>query len=183
MSKTEKNNSSLLLHFCCGPCATYPLSALATAYNLQGYFTNFNIHPYREFKKRLIEAQKTAKHYQVPLIVADNYPLIDFIKGALSAENRCLFCYQVRLSQVAAKAAELNIPYFSTTLSISPYQKLDLIEFAGVQAQKKWGVEFKFFDFRPFFAQSRSLARTLKLYQQGYCGCIFSEKERYYRGE
>ena len=44
---------------------------------------------------------------------------------------------------------------------------------------KKYGVEFLYRDFRVGFREGQNKARELGLYMQKYCGCIFSEEDRY----
>ena len=39
--------------------------------------------------------------------------------------------------------------------------------------------DFLYRDFRPLFRQGQEMARALGFYMQKYCGCIFSEEERY----
>ena len=43
----------------------------------------------------------------------------------------------------------------------------------------RYGVQFLYRDFRPGFRQGQAKARELSLYMQKYCGCVFSEEERY----
>ena len=40
-------------------------------------------------------------------------------------------------------------------------------------------MSFLYRDFRPGFRQGQAEARSLGLYLQKYCGCVFSEEERY----
>ena len=61
----------------------------------------------------------------------------------------------------------------------SPYQNHEaLIEVANFMA-KKYGVEFLYRDFRVGFREGQAKARELGLYMQKYCGCVFSEEDRY----
>jgi len=47
----EKQTPKVLLHICCGPCATYPVPWLREhGYNVMGYFYNPNIHPFTEYQ-------------------------------------------------------------------------------------------------------------------------------------
>ena len=46
---------------------------------------------------------------------------------------------------------------------------------------KKYDVEFLYRDFRIGFREGQAKARELGLYMQKYCGCIFSEEDRYHR--
>ena len=44
---------------------------------------------------------------------------------------------------------------------------------------KKYNIEFLYRDFREGFREGQEKAREEGLYMQKYCGCIFSEEERY----
>ena len=92
---------------------------------------------------------------------------------------RCAFCYRVRLEKTAAAAKEAGYPAFSTTLLASPYQDHERIRLTAEDAAARNGVEFLYRDFRPRFRESQKEALAMGLYMQKYCGCIFSEEERY----
>lgn len=178
------SKKSLLLHICCGPCATYPLEILREEFSLKGYFYNPNIHPYREFERRRKSTEQAAEYYGINLNVDNDYPLEEFLATAGSkTPQRCQTCYRIRLGKTAREARRGKFDGFTTTLLISPYQDLEEIIRAGQKAASFWGVSFFAPDLRKGFSRSRELARELKLYRQGYCGCIFSEKERYYGRE
>jgi predicted adenine nucleotide alpha hydrolase (AANH) superfamily ATPase len=93
--------------------------------------------------------------------------------------SRCAWCYRTRLEKTAAQAAEGGWEGFSTTLLISPWQDHQGIRRAGEQAAEKYGVPFLYRDFRPLFREGQKKAREMGLYRQKYCGCVFSEEERY----
>ena len=44
---------------------------------------------------------------------------------------------------------------------------------------ERYGVKFLYRDFRPGFRAGQQEARELGFYMQKYCGCVFSEEERY----
>jgi predicted adenine nucleotide alpha hydrolase (AANH) superfamily ATPase len=173
----------LLLHMCCGPCSTFSSKRFRElGYTLTGYFYNPNIHPYQEFKRRLETLQEFCRQDDIALYFAEDYPLEEYLDQVMmDLKNRCRQCYRMRLEEVAKKAAALKIPRFSTTLAISPYQNHDLLKAEGERAGMKYGVAFVYEDLRPGFRESAEMSRTMGLYRQPYCGCIFSEKERYYK--
>ena len=110
----------------------------------------------------------------------DDYALEGFLQGAISqTESRCHFCYQWRLRVTAQTAREHGFSHFSTTLLISPYQQHELIRQIGEQEAERSGVSFAYFDFRPLWSERGRLTKEYQLYRQQYCGCIYSEKERY----
>jgi predicted adenine nucleotide alpha hydrolase (AANH) superfamily ATPase len=172
----------LLLHICCAPCSIYSWEYFsASGYNVQGYFFNPNIHPYREFARRLENVRTLGQTENLPILFNESYPMEDFLRLAIDAEaQRCRICYEMRLEETARYAAEAGITNISTTLLLSPYQKHGLLKSAGEKAAASAGVNFIYADLRSGFAQSMREAKAKELYRQGYCGCIFSEKERYF---
>ena len=147
---------------------------------VEGYWYNPNIHPYTEYKNRLDALKSYAEIINLPLTVNDVYGLRLFTKMAMeNLENRCLGCYDMRLRETALYAKKMGYDAFSTTLLISPYQKHEKLKALGEQLEKEIGIPFYYEDFRPFFREGQKQARELPLYMQKYCGCIFSEEERY----
>ena len=106
--------------------------------------------------------------------------MIDFLRAVIGHESsRCSDCYRLRLNKTAGIARERGFDAFTSTLLISPYQDQELIRTIGRQAGKEQGVEFYYQDFREGFRESQQMSRELDLYRQKYCGCIYSEWERY----
>lgn len=173
----------LLMHMCCGPCAVFPVDLFKKqGWEIYGLFYNPNIHPYKEYEKRLEAAKFFAEKKGIELIVLDEYKLDDFLRNAVYRENeRCRMCYSDRLERAASVARNGKFGAFTTTLLISPYQKHDLIKNIGESAGKKYGVNFLYEDLRRGFKEGREGAREMDLYMQQYCGCIYSEAERYKR--
>lgn len=173
----------LLLHTCCGPCAVYPLEVLRQEPGigeLTGFFFNPNIQPYTEWKARREALAGYARDAGLNMIFDEDYLLEEFIRGVVNREGeRCGFCYAMRLRRTAEAAAANNFEAFSTTLLVSPYQKHGLIREIGLDVAKETGVEFIYRDFRPGYRGAAERSRELGMYRQKYCGCIYSEKERY----
>lgn len=94
-------------------------------------------------------------------------------------KERCPVCYRMRLEATARKAQELSFSAISTTLLYSRYQQHDVIREIGEQAAKAQGLDFHYEDFREGWDDGVAQARELGIYRQPYCGCIFSEAERY----
>ncbi|NMB41011.1 MAG: epoxyqueuosine reductase QueH [Firmicutes bacterium] len=177
----KKNN--LLLHVCCGPCSIYSWNKLEdNNYQVRGYFFNPNIHPYKEFARRLDALRLLAKQENRDIIVDERYLLEEHLRMVANRENeRCPLCYRMRLEETARKAVDEGIDNISTTLLISPYQKHELLKKMGEEIAEKHGLHFVYEDFRVGFRESMRQAREKGLYMQGYCGCIYSEKDRYYK--
>ena len=141
---------------------------------------NINIHPYQEYKQRLDTLKQYAEMINLPLIVEDNYGVREFTRNVSSnIDGRCAFCYESRLDFTAKFAKENGYDAFSTTLLVSPYQKHELVINIADSMAKKYGIEFLYQDFRPGFREGQAMAREAGLYMQKYCGCIFSEEDRY----
>jgi predicted adenine nucleotide alpha hydrolase (AANH) superfamily ATPase len=148
------------------------------------FFYNPNIHPYQEYQRRLEGLRQLAEIRGLPVIVESGYELEEFL-GQIAANPkfgvRCETCYRVRLEKTARKAKELGFDTFSSTLLISPYQNRELLCKIGGELAREYGLTFMDEDFRPGFRQSQAMAKEYGLYRQGYCGCIYSEKDRYYK--
>jgi predicted adenine nucleotide alpha hydrolase (AANH) superfamily ATPase len=171
----------LLLHICCAPCATYGSERFRElGYSIHGFFHNPNIHPFSEYRRRLDTLRRFCLEEDITLLVSDGYDPEGYLRAILTDfDNRCRICYRLRLGETAIQAKKLGIPCFATTLSISPYQDRELLRREGQEAAGRHGVEFVYEDLRPGFRRSVDESRRLGLYRQGYCGCLFSEKERY----
>ena len=172
----------LLLHTCCAPCSVYCIESLRNeGIEPVSYWFNPNIHPYIEYKTRRDTLIQYSQMINLELIINENYGLRDFCKNVSNdIENRCKnYCYRVRMEETAKYAKENGYDAFCTTLFVSPYQQHDVIKAVCEEMAKKYGVEFLYRDFRPGFREGQNEARSLGLYMQKYCGCIFSEEERY----
>lgn len=172
----------LLLHTCCAPCSTYVIKKLrGDGYNnITSFWYNINIHPYMEYKQRLETLKEYTEKIDIPLIVEDNYGLKEFCKNVIdNLDERCYFCYLSRLEHVAKYTKEKGYDAFSTTLLVSPYQRHELIKQIAEEVSNKYNIKFIYQDFREGFREGQSIAREEGLYTQKYCGCIFSEEERY----
>ena len=85
----------------------------------------------------------------------------------------------MRLYETARQAKELGFDSFTSSLFISPYQNHALMKEVAERAAFENGVTFLYRDFRPYFKAGQEKARELEMYIQKYCGCVFSEQERY----
>ena len=94
-------------------------------------------------------------------------------------DHRCVKCYEMRLFEAARQAAEGGFDSFTSSLFISPYQNHELMRQTAERAGAAYGVTFLYRDFRPYFRAGQERARELGFYIQKYCGCVFSEQERY----
>ena len=175
----------LLLHICCAPCTIYPLGILRKeARKIQGLFFNPNIHPYLEYKKRLDTVREYTAHEGLAISVAEGYPIENFLqKTSFMGKDRCSYCYELRLRHTAEQARKGFFDAFTSTLLYSKYQKHDLIRTIGENLAREIGVPFVYRDFREGWDEGQRTSRETGMYRQKYCGCIFSEKERFYKGQ
>lgn len=119
--------------------------------------------------------------YGVTAIFEEEYGLQSFCKNVIGdLEHRCTnYCYRVRLEQTAKYAKEHGYDHITTTLLVSPYQNHEAIIETGKEIANYYGLTFLDRDFRVGFRKGQEKAKELGLYRQKYCGCIFSEEERY----
>jgi len=171
----------VLLHICCAPCTIYTLKSLRSeGIDVTGYFYNPNIHPLTEFRKRLITLENYANITLLPLAVDKEYKLESFLQGALEGgENRCLFCYETRLNKAFQKAVDDRVDAVTTTLLYSKYQRHDNIREIGEKLADIYKVRFLYRDFRVGWKDGIEESKRINMYRQQYCGCIFSERDRY----
>lgn len=182
-------NETMGLHVCCAPCLAAALETVrrdvaVPSPPLAGiFFYNPNIHPLLEFRRRQKALHLYLERDPVPAEIVGEYGLRLFLNlvagpGGMPADrrDRCYKCYALRLGWTAARCVALDIPAFSTTLLASREQDRDLVAEAGREAAGKTGLEFVVRDFRKFPPTEKALRG---IYKQQYCGCIFSEEERY----
>ena len=171
----------VLLHCCCAPCSLSCIDPLlGEGAQLSLFWYNPNIHPFKEYEARRDCLLDYAKQIELPVLVKEKYGLRDFVKNvADNIDKRCVFCYEHRLEETARFAKENGFRYFTTTLLASLYQDHNAIKMAGERFAKQYGVEFLYRDFRDGFREGNAKAREKGFYMQKYCGCVFSEEERY----
>lgn len=173
----------ILLHICCAPCAIYPLKTLRSqGLAVWGFFYKNNIHPYTECLKRQKTLESYSKIIDLKVIYQKGYDLEGFIQNVVFRESqRCSYCYHERLKATALLARRGKYDYFTTTLLYSKFQKHDQIKSIGDAVAKSVGIEFYYYDFREGWQEGIETSKELGMYRQQYCGCIYSEKERFYK--
>jgi len=124
--------------------------------------------------------QQLSELTNLQMITSDEYQIIEFMRAIAGHEaNRCPVCYKMRLEQTAKAARENGFDAFTTTLLISPYQNHEQIVEIARDVAKNAGVDFYYEDFRPGFREGHRISKEMGLYHQSYCGCVYSEWERY----
>ena len=171
----------VLLHTCCAPCTTAVYEDLKkSGFDVTGFFYNPNIHPYTEYEKRLMTMKLYSALANLKMVYVDLYDIEDYFDIIFKkGDKRCLYCFILRLHRAAHYARKEGFDCFTTTLLVSPYQNHDYLREAGKIVAKKYGIEFLYKDFRKLYKEGRQTARQMNLYSQKYCGCIYSERDRF----
>ena len=172
---------SILIHVCCAHCAAYTVQHWRQqGYEVSGFWYNPNIHPYTEHQNRLASMKSLAQEINLPLIVEEGYDFIEYFRRVAGNETeRCRHCFNLRLSKTAEIARQNSFNAFTTTLLISPHQKHDIIRETGNEIAGEYELEFLYADLRKRYSDSRHMTKPMDLYRQQYCGCVYSEWERY----
>ncbi|WP_165071930.1 epoxyqueuosine reductase QueH [Desulfovibrio sp. ZJ200] len=193
----QRGPKSLLLHVCCGPCAIMPLSRLLDeGFALTAWFMNPNIHPLTEYLRRREAAGECAARLGVDILYADEtWDITAWLRAVAGRDvppSRCAFCCESRLAAAFAKARELGFAWVSTSLLYSRYQPHETIAAAGQrltqtyaarpensEACDRGGPAFLYRDFRTDWQAGIDRSKAWGLYRQPYCGCVYSEADRY----
>ncbi|MBR3640784.1 MAG: epoxyqueuosine reductase QueH [Oscillibacter sp.] len=172
---------TVLMHTCCAPCSLSCIEPLrAEGIEPTALWYNPNIHPWKEYEARRDCLLAYAPTIGMEVRVWEDYGLRDFVSHvAADLDHRCAYCYDHRLEGAARYAAEHGCAAFTTTLLASVYQDHEGIRRSAEKYAAQYGVAFLYRDFRPNFHEGNRRARELGFYMQKYCGCVFSEAERY----
>ncbi|MBQ1496613.1 MAG: epoxyqueuosine reductase QueH [Bacilli bacterium] len=171
----------ILLHVCCAPCSIMSIKKLRELnHDVTGFWYNPNIHPYMEYRSRRDAFRNYSKLIDLPSIYKDEYGLDEFCREVINnLDNRCKSCYAKRICVVAKYAKEHGYDAFCTSLLYSPYQDHEALKEVCYEIAKAFDIEFYYYDFRPYYREGQEEAKRLGIYMQKYCGCIFSEEDRY----
>ncbi len=183
----------ILLHVCCGPCAIVPVLRLrAKGHKVTAFFANPNIHPLQEYLRRRESLIDCAKKIDFTVLFADDlwniHTWLADVAGAKdTGAERCGYCYETRLEATAQRvkkspevmANEPPFTAFSSSLFYSRYQDHAQMKTIAENMAEKYAVKFYYEDFRDEWQKGIDMSKELELYRQPYCGCIYSEAERY----
>ncbi|MDD4702580.1 MAG: epoxyqueuosine reductase QueH [Desulfovibrio sp.] len=183
---TERNPRSLLLHVCCGPCAVMPITRLLDeGFAVTAWYMNPNIHPLSEYLRRRDTAGECADRLGIPILYDDaSWNVTSWLRavaGRDTAPQRCAYCCASRIEAVFATAKRLGFGHVSSSLLYSRYQPHEVIRQTGERLGRTDGTgpDFVYRDFREDWQEGIDASRKMELYRQPYCGCIYSEAERY----
>ncbi len=150
--------------------------------DVMGFFYRHNIHPFQECIKREDTLKQYAKTIDLKVIYQTDYKLEAFLRSVSFREkDRCRYCYHDRLNATALVAKKGKFDGFTTTLLYSKFQNHELIRQTGESIGKKYGLRFLYHDFREGWKEGIEASKSKNMYRQQYCGCIYSEKDRYYK--
>ena len=172
----------LLLHSCCAPCSSAIIEELHNHFDLTLLYLNPNISGRDEYDKRASELIRLVDEMgldDVAINIQDFHPetfesWAEDYKSEPEGGKRCALCFRQRLMNTAKYAKENGFGYFSTTLTISPYKDSAMINSVGKKCGWENGVMYMPFDFSYLYIRSLELCEKYNLYQQDYCGCIYS---------
>ena len=171
----------ILLHICCGPCATYTILRLRElGFEVVGFWYNPNIHPFAEYEKRRETVSEYAELVALSVIGSEAYDMPRYFRAVAGHEafgERCQRCYRLRLEEAAREAQERGFDAFTTTLLISIHQDQARIRAIGEELGTEHGVPFFYENFRRGWSERGRISNERGLYKQHYCGCLYSEWE------
>ncbi len=181
----DKKDKVLLL-VCCAPCCAGVVDFIAEhKLNYTLFFYNPNIYPETEYQHRKNEVIRLAKIYNIPFIDTDYTPN-DYEKVTKGLEMcpergvRCSVCFSLRLFKTAIFAKNNGFDSFSSTLAFSRWKDLNQVNTAGFNVAKTTGIPYLDINWRKCGIQERArkVVKENNIYEQNYCGCIYSFKNR-----
>lgn len=194
LNVSNNRGRRLLLHSCCGPCSSHCLEVLRKYFRVTVLYYNPNITFSDEYNLRVVEQQRLIDELNKD---ADNESIfeIEFVAGRYDANEfyqiakgyercpeggeRCRRCFELRFNEAVKYADAHNFLYLMTTLTISPYKDANIINDIGEQCTKGHHAMWVGYNFNAGGGYERSveLCEKYNLYQQDYCGCVYSKVE------
>lgn len=188
IARLQKENRipKLLIHSCCAPCSSYCLEYLNKYFNITVLYYNPNIFPAEEYQYRVEEQRRfinefpavnEIKFIEAPYTPDDFYDIAKGLENEPEGGERCTKCYRLRLEYTAKRAAELQMDYFTTTLSISPLKDAKRLNSIGLELEEIYKVPYLLSDFKKKNGYKRSveLSKEYEMYRQNFCGCVYSK--------
>ncbi len=189
--KDQRPKPKLLLHSCCAPCNCYPMLYLHEYFDMTLYFNNNNIYPYNEYQLRLDELIKytddfNLQHQANIKIITTTYDNETFNKSLEpykdypERSNRCWLCYELRMSEAYQYADDHHFDYFTTVMTISRHKDAEVLNQIGERlALQHQSVKYFHSDLKKGGGSDNSVAlvKSLDLYRQQYCGCLYSYRD------
>ena len=183
----EGKRPTIALHACCGPCSTYPLEFLAPFFDITILYPNSNIYPSEEYFRRLNELKKYIEifnkenGYSVKLVEFEYKneefnKKLEIYKDEPEGGKRCFLCFTLRMDEAYKYADELGFDYVTTVMTISRQKNSQVLNKIGNELSAKYKTKYFYSDFKKKNGINRSyeLRRKYNLYNQQYCGCVYS---------
>ena len=189
--KRENKDYSIVIHACCGPCSTHPIEFLSQYFkNIVIIYNNSNIYPSEEYQRRLEELVK-----YIDIFNSQNEAEIRLVKFDYDNENynkilatfgpqkeggeRCKTCYRTRMEEAYRFADENGFDYFTTVMTISRQKNSQVINEIGIELSKKYKTKYFVSDFKKKkgIDRKKELIEQYGMYNQEYCGCVYSYSE------
>ena len=185
----ESRIPKLMIHSCCAPCSSYCLEYLSNYFSITVVYYNPNIFPKEEYEYRIQEQRRFIEEFpakymisfiEAPYSPEDFYAIAKGLEKEPEGGERCTKCYRLRLEYTAKLAKELEMDYFTTTLSISPLKDAKRLNSIGVELEEIYNVPYLLSDFKKKDGYKRSveLSHQYNMYRQDFCGCVYSKEER-----
>lgn len=181
------NQRHILLHLCCAPCSGDIIETLLTSHiECTLLFYNPNIHPRREYEIRKTECQHFAEKHHIPFVDAD-YDTNTWFTRVAGMERepergrRCTTCFDIRLEHTALYAHTHHFTVFATSLGISRWKDIEQVNHSGQRAAARYpNLHYWPYNWRKHGGSQRTIdiAKREHFYQQEYCGCIYSLRDR-----
>ena len=182
---------TLLLHVCCGPCSCYPLTYLSKWFDITIYYANSNIYPAEEYAHRLATLKELLSYlkrdygYEIGLVVPpyenEEYTKkLEPLKDEPEGGARCFLCYELRLEESYAYAAKHGFDYFTTVMTVSRQKNSQKLNEIGKTLSKKYpSTRYLYSDFKKEkgLEIGIEIRKKYDLYNQDYCGCVYSYQE------
>ena len=176
--------SKILVHICCAVDSHYFLQKLQNDYpnhKLIGFFYDPNIHPYSEYRLRLLETQRSCDMLNIELIEGE-YDTSAWLKAVSGLEHepekgaRCSVCFDKRFEVSAKQASKIGAQFFTSTLLTSPKKSLSMLKNSGDALGKQYSISFLAPNYRKASGtqEQNIMAKDAKLYRQDYCGCVYA---------
>ena len=173
----------MLVHICCSVDSHFFIEKLQQEFpdeKLVGFFYDPNIHPYSEYRLRLLDVMRSCKRLGIELIEGP-YDYENWLNAVRGLEyepekgSRCEVCFDRRFEVSAHKALELGESTMTTTLLVSPKKSQEQLIRSGEAFEVSHGVKFIAFDYRKNngTADQGRVSKEQQLYRQDYCGCLF----------
>ena len=178
---SENSAGRVLVHVCCATCYLGVAADLRSrGVEFEGYFYNPNVHPLLEFRRRLKACKVLSHDAGLPMTFDEEYGLVGWLRTMVGHEDeRCERCYRMRLERTAETAAKRGFAGFTTTLLASPHQRHEKVREIGEELAGRFGVKFVYRDWRGTHDEACAGSKARSLYRQQYCGCIYSEYDRF----